>query len=149
MTLQEISDRIEIDDLLTQYATAIDTKDWELYSACFTPDAVIDYTAAGGIKGTLPEVRRWLAEVMAGFPMTQHLITNRAVRIDGDTATSRCCLFNPMGVPDGSSLMVFLEGGSYRDKLVRTAHGWRITERIEESTFSTRHHRIMLRPFEV
>lgn len=149
MTLQEISDRIEIDDLLTRYATAIDTKDWELYSACFTPDAVIDYTAAGGVKGTLPEVRQWLAEVMAGFPMTQHLITNRAVRIDGDTATSRSCLFNPMGVPDGDSLMVFLEGGYYRDKLVRTADGWRIAERIEEPTFSTRRHRVMLRPFEV
>ena len=84
-------------------------------------DAFIDYTAAGGVKGTLPEVRQWLAEVMAGFPMTQHLVTNRAVRVDGDTATCRSCLFNPMGVPDNDSLMVFFEGGYYRDKLVRTA----------------------------
>ncbi|MEO8605386.1 MAG: nuclear transport factor 2 family protein, partial [bacterium] len=66
MTLQQIADRIEIDDLLTRYATALDDKDWEQWAACFTPDAHIDYTAAGGIAGSLPEVRVWLAQVMAG-----------------------------------------------------------------------------------
>jgi len=149
MTLQQIADRIEIDDLLTRYATALDAKDWDLFASCFTPDAFIDYTGAGGIKGALPEVRQWLAQVMAGFPMTQHLVTNRAIQIHGDTATCRSCLFNPMGVPDDGGLMVFLEGGYYRDQLVRTADGWRIAERIEEPTFSTRLHRLMLRPFEV
>jgi len=150
MTIQEISDRIEIDDLLTRYATALDAKDWDLFTACFTSDAYIDYTAAGGIKGALPEVRQWLAEVMAAFPMTQHFVTNRAVDLDGDRATCRSCLFNPMGLPDGvSGLVVFFDGGHYRDRLVRTADGWRIAERIEEPTFSTRLHRVMLRPFEV
>ena len=150
MTLLQLTDRIEIDDLLTRYASALDAKDWDLFSTCFTPDAFIDYTAAGGIKGTLPAVRKWLSEVLAGFPMTQHLVTNRAVRVDGDAATCRSCLFNPMGIPDGvSGLVVFFEGGYYRDKLVRTADGWRIAERIEEPTYSTRLHRVMLRPFEV
>ena len=81
--------------------------------------------------------------------MTQHLVTNRAVTVSGDTATCRSCLFNPMGVTDGDGLAVFLEGGYYRDKLVRTPDGWRIAERIEEPTFSTRLHRVILRPFEV
>jgi 3-phenylpropionate/cinnamic acid dioxygenase small subunit len=145
MTLQEVADRIEIDDLLTRYATALDAKDWDLFATCFTPQAFIDYTGAGGIKGSLPEVREWLAQVMAGFPMTQHLVTNRAVQISGDTATCRSCLFNPMGVKDGDGLAVFLEGGYYRDKLVRTAAGWRIVERVEEPTYSTRIHRVILR----
>ncbi len=149
MTLQTIADRIEIDDLLTRYATALDAKDWELFATCFTPDAFIDYTGAGGIKGTFAEVRDWLAQVMAGFPMTQHLVTNRAVDLTGDTATSRCCLFNPMGVQDGDGLAVFLEGGYYRDKLVRTPDGWRIAERIEEPTYSTRLHRMILRTLDV
>jgi len=149
MTLQEVSDRIEIDDLLTRYATAVDSKDWDLYATCFTSDARIDYTAAGGIKGTLPEVRRWLEEVLASFPMTQHLVTNRMVRIDGDAATCSSYLFNPMGVRDGDGVMVFLEGGYYRDRLVRTPDGWRIAERVEEPTFSTRRNRVMLRAVEV
>lgn len=149
MTLEEIADRLEIDDLLTRYATALDAKDWDGWASCFTPDARIDYTATGGIEGTVADVRRWLVEVMASFPMTQHLVTNRAVQVDGDRATCRSCLFNPMGVTDNDSMMVFFEGGYYRDRLVRTPAGWRIAERVEESTFSTRRHRVMLRAFPV
>jgi 3-phenylpropionate/cinnamic acid dioxygenase small subunit len=142
MTLQEIADRIAIDDLLTRYATAVDSQDWDLYASCFTADAYIDYSAAGGIKGRLPEVRKWLAEVMPAFPMTQHLVTNRTVVIDADTATCRSYLFNPMGLAEGGGLALFFEGGFYADKLVRTADGWRIAERIEQPSYSTRRHRI-------
>ena len=100
MSAREISDRLEIDDLLTRYATAVDAKDWDLYASCFTADAFIDYTAAGGIKGTLPEVKKWLSEVMALFPVTQHLVGNRVIAVDGDRATSRSAFFNPMGMAD-------------------------------------------------
>jgi 3-phenylpropionate/cinnamic acid dioxygenase small subunit len=144
MTLQEVTDRIAIDDLLTRYATAVNTKDWDLYASCFTPDAFVDYTSAGGIKGHLPEVKAWLAERMQFFPMTQHVVTNRAVSISGDTATSRACFFNPMGLPaDDGKLTLFFDGGYYNDKLVRTPGGWRITERVEETAYSTRLHRVL------
>ncbi|GIW45289.1 MAG: hypothetical protein KatS3mg077_2571 [Candidatus Binatia bacterium] len=145
--IQELADRIEIQELLTRYATAIDTRDWDLFTSCFTPDATIDYTAVGGIRGTLPVVRAWLAEVLAAFAMTQHLVTNFQIRIEGDTAECRSCLFNPMGFEnDEGNLVVFFEGGYYHDRLVRTDEGWRIRERTEEPTFSTRHHPVMIRP---
>ena len=140
-TLQEISDRIEIDDLLTRYATAVDSKDWDLFASCFTRDAFLDYTSAGGIKGPLSEVTKWLSDVLPAFPTTQHLVTNRAVRLDGDRATVRSCFFNPMGLPDRQhGLRVFFDGGYYNDKLVRTAQGWRIAERVEETAYTTRLH---------
>lgn len=150
-TLQAIADRIEIDDLLTRYATAVDTRDWDLYAGCFTPDAFIDYTSAGGIRGTLAEVKQWLAAVMVTFPMTQHVVCNRTVQVTGDTATCRSYFFNPMGVEDeNGERVLFFDGGFYNDKLLRTVSGWRITERIEESAYSTRLHRVMFRPaFEV
>lgn len=137
--LEEIADRLEIDDLLTRYATAVDRKDWDLYASCFTPDATIDYTSAGGVKGRLPEVVRWLSETLARFPVTQHLVTNRDIRIDGDRATSRSGFYNPMGLPSrsGAGVRLFFEGGYYEDRLVRTREGWRIEERIEESVYST------------
>jgi 3-phenylpropionate/cinnamic acid dioxygenase small subunit len=143
MTMQDVVDRIEIDDLLTRYATAVDTQDWNLYASCFTPDAFIDYTAAGGIKGHLPEVKAWIAQVIPVFPMTQHVVANRAVTLNGDTATARSCFFNPMGLPDeDGGRVLFFDGGYYNDKLVRTPEGWRIAERIEETSYSTRLHRI-------
>jgi 3-phenylpropionate/cinnamic acid dioxygenase small subunit len=145
LTLEEISDRIEIDDLLTRYATAVDTQDWDLYTTCFTEDAFIDYTAAGGVKGNFPDVRDWLEKTMAMFPMTQHLVANRAVEVKGDTATARSMFYNPMSLPEGEdSQKVWIEGGYYNDKLVRTGAGWRICERIEDSSYSTMRHKMIL-----
>lgn len=147
MSPKEIEDRIEIDALLTRYATAVDRRDWVLYESCFTADAFIDYTASGGIKGSLGEVQRWLSQVMPAFAMTQHLVTNRQVAIDGDTATCRSYFFNPLGVADGKGGMsIYFDGGYYNDKLVRTSSGWRIKERIEESAYTTRVHRLALEP---
>ena len=33
MTIQEISDRMEIQDLLVAYSTAVDTQDWKAFAA--------------------------------------------------------------------------------------------------------------------
>jgi len=136
LSLQEISDRIEIDDLLIRYTVAIDQKDWELLDTVYTPDAKVDYTESGGIKGEYPEVRAWLAKALAPFTMTQHLISNSVVNLDGDTATARTMVFNPMGTDDGKGgLNLFYVGAWYVDELVRTADGWRIAERYEEKAF--------------
>jgi 3-phenylpropionate/cinnamic acid dioxygenase small subunit len=136
MTLKEISDRIEIDDLLIRYTVAIDEKDWNLLDTVYTPDALIDYTTSGGIKGEYPEVRAWLAKALAPFTMTQHLISNSVIELDGDTATGRTMVFNPMGTDDGrGGLNMFYVGAWYEDKLVRTADGWRIAERFEQKAF--------------
>ena len=48
LDLQEISDRIEIQDLLSRYTDAIDRRDWDALDGVFTPDAFIDYTSVGG-----------------------------------------------------------------------------------------------------
>lgn len=139
--MNSVSDRLAIDDLLTRYATAVDRRDWQLYRSCFTADAHIDYTSAGGISGTLDEVVSWLAQVMPVFTMTQHLVVNREISIDADRAQVRSAFFNPLGVPDGKGgTTLFFDGGYYNDEMVRTADGWRIQQRIEESSYSTRLH---------
>ncbi|HYD48612.1 MAG TPA: nuclear transport factor 2 family protein [Terriglobales bacterium] len=137
------TDREAIDDLLTRYATAVDRRDWQLFRSCFTTDAQIDYTSAGGIKGSLEEVVTWLAQVLPVFTMTQHLVVNRDIAIEGDRATARSAFFNPLGVSDGKGGMtLFFDGGYYSDKLVRTGDGWRIVERVEETAYTTRLHRL-------
>ena len=143
MTLETLLDRQEIDDLLTRYATAVDTKDWDLYETVFTEDAFIDYESAGGIKGKLPEIRAWLEKTMAMFPMTQHVVCNRVVELDGDKATARSVFYNPMGLPSEEKMVLFFDGGYYNDQLVKTADGWRIRERIEESSYSTRLNKVL------
>ncbi len=117
MTQAELADRMEIDDLLTRYATAVDTRDWDLYRSVFTADAVIDYTSSGGIRGELAEVTEWLSDALSGFSMSQHMVTNRDIRVAGDAATSRSYFYNPMGRTkrDGTLALMFV-GGYYRDR---------------------------------
>lgn len=136
MKAEDVSDRIEIDYLLTRYATAVDTRDWDLYQTVFTADAIIDYTSSGGIRGGLAEVTKWLAESLAMFSMSQHMVTNRDIRITGDTASSRSYFYNPMGRTkrDGTLDLMFV-GGYYRDRLRRTADGWRIVERLQDTAW--------------
>jgi hypothetical protein len=136
MSLREISDRFEIQDLLTRYTVAIDQKDWKLLDTCFLPDAHLDYTSAGGIKGSYREVRVWLEKALAPFSMTLHYIGNTTLELRGDEARARTYVLNPMGFPkpDGG-LHIFTVGAYYVDRLARTASGWRIAERVEQTAF--------------
>lgn len=136
LSLQEISDRLEIQQLMVDYSTAIDTMEIDRLDDVFTPDAYIDYRAMGGIDGRYPEIREWLKASLKNFGNYYHMIANFSIKIEGDTATSKIVCFNPMGVPmpDGTTQMMFL-GLWYQDKHVRTGKGWRICERVEKGTY--------------
>ena len=137
MSLQEISDRLEIQDLFARYSFAIDERDWDALDDVFTPDAFIDYSEAGGEKGPVDQIKRWLAVAMERFPKFQHMVATTKLELNGDTANSRTILFNPMVYrkDDGEDLIFFI-GLWYRDKLVRTEKGWRIKERREEMAYA-------------
>ncbi len=140
LSQQEISDRLELMDLMVRYAHAVDTQSWDEFEDLFTPDAVIDYSAFGGAAGSVAEIRDWLAEVMVGFAGSQHLVANPVLEIDGDRATGRTMCFNPMVVPrpadDPGEPRVFFCGLWYLDQFVRTEQGWRIAGRREEKSWA-------------
>ncbi|MGA9676375.1 MAG: nuclear transport factor 2 family protein, partial [Mycobacterium sp.] len=48
LSLEEISDRLEIQQLLVDYSTAIDQRRFDDLDKVFIPDAYIDYRALGG-----------------------------------------------------------------------------------------------------
>ena len=136
LSMQEISDRLEIQELLVKYAHAVDTRDWELFETVFTPDATIDYTEMGGSRGNVAETRAFLEMAMPNFAGFQHMISNTVLEIDGDTAKSRTICHNPMVIDKGNGeTHVFYCGLWYVDKFVRTPDGWRIKERVEESVY--------------
>ena len=137
MTLQEVSDRLEIQDLFARYSFAIDERDWQTLDQIFTPDALIDYSETGGAKGSLAEIKAWLPRALERFPAFQHMVATTRLVIDGDAATSRTILFNPMVLPDkDGTQQTFFMGLWYRDRLVRTEAGWRIAELYEEMSWT-------------
>jgi hypothetical protein len=134
LSLQELSDRFEIQELMSRYSNAIDSRDFDRLDSVFTPDAYIDYRALGGIDGRYPLIRDWLGPALAHFPHYFHLVSNIEITLAEDTAAARTLCLNPMDtpLPGGGSQVMFL-GFWYRDNLVRTAEGWRISQRVEEA----------------
>ena len=138
-SLQRLVDRADIEDLLSRYARACDTKDWDLYRAVFTPDAVIDYTAAYGIRGPVAEVSEWIAKLMipSFVPKTQHLLANVEITVDGDRASAHAYYINPDVRSDGAGgFGLLLNGGYYTATVCRRPEGWRIARLVAEITFS-------------
>ncbi len=129
MSLEEISDRLEIQQLLVDYASAIDERRFDDLDRIFTPDAYIDYRAMGGVDGPYPQVKVWLTEVLPNFPAYCHLIGNFDIRLAGDTATGRTMCLNPMQLSDDGTLLFCALW--YDDEFIRTADGWRLTRRVE------------------
>jgi hypothetical protein len=134
LSQQEISDRFEIQQLMVDYSTAIDQKQFDDLDRVFTPDAYIDYRVTGGIDGRFPEVKAWLKEILPNFPAYYHMLGNFNVHVDGDNASSRTICFNPM-VFNAEQKQILFVGIWYVDEFVRTADGWRMNKRVEEKCF--------------
>ena len=137
MDLQSVLDKMEIHELLARYARGVDSKDWELWKAVFTPEAIIDYSSAGIAAGSRDDVAKWLEQGLGPVPMTQHFISNIEVDLDGDRATTRAMFFNPMLLP-GMAEQSYC-GGYYHHDLVRTPEGWRSERLVEENVWFVNH----------
>lgn len=135
LSQQELSDRLEIQDLVYHYADLIDTRGFDqLREEVFSADAHIDYSAMGGSVGNVDETIEFLKAALTPelFPNTQHLNANVQVSLNGDEATGRVMCFNPMemGLPEGGTQTYFM-GLWYVDQYRRTESGWRICRREE------------------
>jgi hypothetical protein len=128
---QAVSDKLQIHELLFRYARGVDTKDWALLAAVFTPEAVLDYTSVGGPAGSRDEVVAWLEQSLSPVAMTQHFITNIEVDLDGDRADVRAMFYNPMQLPGLPGMTAC--GGHYLHEVVRTPEGWKSERLVERS----------------
>ena len=119
----------QITALLHRYATAIDTKNWQLFATCFTADAVTDYGEIGKWNSA-QEITAFMADVHVPMRDTKHMLHNIVIALDGpDRATAVSYVHTVQALaadPDGWVDAV----GQYDDELVETADGWRIAKRV-------------------
>ena len=88
------------------------------------------------MRGTLPEIKTFLARSLTGFLSIQHAVSTSRIVFEGDTAKGRTICFNPVVIDQGNGQThVLFAGLWYRDTFVRTARGWRIRTRYEEKSF--------------
>lgn len=132
MTLQEISDKLEINELLARYCHALDQKNWEAFKAVFVEDAVLDFTAFNGPKSSPAELENYFKPILDSLASSQHTVSTVMIELTGDTAKVRSAAIVPMTTKsqDGKET-TFMSGLWYEDSLLRTAKGWKISERIQ------------------
>lgn len=130
MDARQAGDLVEIDQLTQRYFRSMDTWDYDLLETVFTEDAALHYDALQGAQTTYREMIPIFRRFNRNFSFMQHIGGQLVVEISGDAARSTSTL-------RALHVQTTLEGGDnewviygiYRDRLVRTPRGWRITER--------------------
>lgn len=124
-----MADREEIIEQINLYGLAMDTQRWALFDRIFDDDCILDYGPTSRWTN-LADFKNDFGAFHEIFDATQHMMTNHLVVVDGDMAVShtygmwRLIRHAVAGSPlwDGS--------GYYDDRWLRTAHGWRIVQRV-------------------
>lgn len=138
LSLQQISDRLEIEELFSRYVHAVDSGEHAVLEHIFRPETVFDWTASGGVRETWAEAKNGPLLKNELFPFVFHACVNVIIDFDDtpdgavpNAATVRSKTIHPTGLngPDGEPVL-FQVHGVYVDRVERTDEGWRILERI-------------------
>ncbi len=125
-TLQRLVDRLDIQDALTTYATAIDAGDWATLRTVFADDATALYDRDSGVLTGGDTIVAWVQAATADLDWQHHMISVYGVEIDGDEATALIYLLSHQtlhGVPDQIRMMT----SKYRNRLRRVGDRWCIS----------------------
>ena len=129
MASDDVSDRLDIEELVSRYTWAIDGKEWDSLGGIFTPDAEADYTEVGGVAASLSgvdQITSWLRASLGWRTdsIPWHFVSNHLIAVDGDKAESRHYMHN-------RHLTIL---GRYYVTSVRTSGGWRIRKLVLRGT---------------
>lgn len=120
--LARLLDARAIERLIVEYAALNDAGDWQAVAAMYAPDGRMSRPTT---PDTFIEGADAILDAFQARPArkSRHVVSNIRVDVAGDSATaqSQILLFTAAGQPP----LV----GTYADRLVRTAEGWRFTER--------------------
>jgi ketosteroid isomerase-like protein len=127
-------DRLDIIEVLHRYADGYDRRDDAVVGQCYVSGArFASVTPVGDVREFLgvDDIRSNARNTFRNCPHPRrHVITNELVTLDGDNALATCYLTLLEITPDGIAVILT---GRYDDRLVRTAAGWRIDERVLHS----------------
>jgi uncharacterized protein (TIGR02246 family) len=124
MTRDDTSDRIELQDVMLNYAAAVDERDLERYKACFSDDVEV----VGFGTQTFHGRDAWVSYVWSAlekYQATQHLLRPQFATIDGDTAHTRSDVQAVHFLADGSAR--FTLWATYHTTMKRMQGRWQIS----------------------
>jgi hypothetical protein len=126
-------------DVVVQYATGVDRRDWSLYGACFTDPCEIDFSSWTGRPGGVVSRDDWVKRVRStngNFDATQHMSTNHVVTFATDDEATCVSYVQAQHWFSAERLAALGQsspaprwctvGGYYTNSLVRSDGGWQI-----------------------
>jgi hypothetical protein len=127
---RQIDDERDIARALITFARAMDDRDWAGLSQILAPDAVGEF-GTGQLDGSAA-----IIEMIRGFldncGVTQHLLGNVLVDVDGDHATSRAYV-QDLHLSRSDPELTFHTLGDYHDRWERRDGRWWLVERIKDN----------------
>jgi hypothetical protein len=117
-------DKDAIRELLHQYCFCMDEGRFAELGALFMADGdwIAPYRSAQGPEA----ITAWLVQSVPPSPRRMHYVMNSVIAVPGDEATAKSNYLVMVEGPDGPVPSVC---GSYVDRLVRGADGWRFRRR--------------------
>jgi hypothetical protein len=128
--LRALQDRMDINDVLCRYSSAIDSFDNAGVRSTLADDIWAQYGNGEPVIGG-DALAKWIGEATATVIWQHHLLSVYHVKVDGDHATALSYLTSHQVFkenPDGAIILV----ARYHDELRRTPSGWRISKRTME-----------------
>jgi SnoaL-like domain len=122
-----LQDVAAVEAVLKRYSTAIDTKDWELFSSCFARD--VDATYDDRRFAGCEVLTRYMDRLHQHLEASLHKLSNIDVRIKGKRAECRSYVEVIMIQPEGWSPRHLQVDGVYEDDLVKQRGRWVIQRR--------------------
>ena len=107
------------------YWAGVDRRDTQTYLRAFTADATLSLFD-GALTMAVAELVQDGGIDKGGFEHTSHTPASQTITIDGDAATADTLVTAVLVLADGP---VAVRGLRYRDDLIRTEDGWRISLR--------------------
>ena len=123
-----IDDRLLIRDLIDEYSNVCTQKAWDRLPQLFVQECVwrTEGTHARAFRGHA-EIVEAIKAVVEGYPLVFQMPHAPRIQLDGDRATATTLMheFGRLDADKGS-----IAYGTYSDRLVRTAAGWKFEERL-------------------
>lgn len=125
--LLALLDKDKIRDCLISLARGEDRRDAALISGAYWPDSVTDY---GVFAGNFDEYLAWVVPGSPAIPVTQHVLGQSFIRLEGDRARveTQVISYHRVAFGEGDERDTCI-GGRYLDVLEKRDGTWRIASR--------------------
>jgi uncharacterized protein (TIGR02246 family) len=128
--LQQLEDRVAIQDLAAEYCRAIDDRDLEAFLETYTEDCVLRYKDGAMRIDGKPALREYYANRFKQYGLTFHYPHAHVITFDGpDQAHGWLSGHAEMGLSGEGWLAAFRYTDVYRRETAKEGMKWRFTER--------------------